>query len=81
MDTETEWGDPAQPAPDLSAVAAEMEAALESAIRVDHHAKRARDGRVFVDFRDWEAFLFEARAALASYHAAIGKTGGQDARD
>lgn len=38
----------------------------ETLLRVDAASKRSRDGnRVFVDVRDWEIALAEARAAIA----------------
>lgn len=41
--------------------------ALETAERLNASAKRGKvDGRVFVDYRDWEAFMAEVRAALSS---------------
>ncbi len=42
-----------------------MRAALETAVRLNQNAKRGKaDGRVFIDYRDWEAFMAEVRSSL-----------------
>lgn len=46
---------------------------LETAKRLDAAAKRGKaDGRVFIDYRDWEAFMAEVRAALSPRSARHG---------
>lgn len=52
----------------LIAAAPEMLEAIETAARIDKIASRAKDGRVFVDARDWEAFMAQVRAV----HAKVG---------
>lgn len=37
----------------------------DAIFRVNAVAKRGKDGRVFIDYRDWEALLAEARKASA----------------
>lgn len=53
----------------------EANAAQELALslgRVDAVAKRGKDGRVFIDYRDWEALMAQQRATLATLAKAKG---------
>ena len=71
---------PAQPAPDLAAVAAEMARAMDSAREYVADAVRADGGIGTCDIE--HRWMLEAiDAALSTYRATIGQTGGQDARD
>lgn len=49
----------------LIAAAPDLDDLAESLGRVNAVAKRGKDGRVFIDCRDWEALMSQQRATLA----------------